>query len=234
VKNLKGEIMIAFITRIPLITFLLCCAVLKSCGNGQEEPKHTANKEPSTMNSSAKSDTATFGGGCFWCIEAVFQQLDGVEQVTSGYAGGTKANPTYEEVCTGNTGHAEVCRIIFDPEKIGYTDLLEAFFSAHDPTTLNRQGPDAGTQYRSAIFYHSESQKELAEKYKTALNGSGKFSASIVTEITPLSHFYPAEDYHQNYYKQNSRAAYCQFVIRPKLDKFTKEFKAKLKHEAGK
>ena len=212
-----------------MIAILLCCAVLTSCGTGREEAKHNANKDQSNMNSSPKADTATFGGGCFWCIEAVFQQLDGVQQVTSGYAGGTTAKPTYEEVCSGSTGHAEVCRITFDPEKIGYTDLLEAFFSAHDPTTLNRQGPDAGTQYRSVIFYNSESQKELAEKYRTALDGSGKFSAAIVTEISPLTQFYPAEDYHQNYYRQNSRAPYCQYVIRPKLDKFTKEFKAKLK-----
>ena len=181
------------------------------------------------MESAGSLDTATFGAGCFWCVEAVFQQLEGVRSVVSGYAGGTVANPTYQAVCTGSTGHAEVCEIIYDPTVIGFADLLQAFFMSHDPTTLNRQGNDAGTQYRSAIFYHSDEQRALAEKYKEELDRSGTFKDPIVTEIVPFDVFYKAENYHQNYYNENGSQPYCQYVIRPKLDKFTKEFKDKLK-----
>jgi peptide-methionine (S)-S-oxide reductase len=176
-----------------------------------------------------KTDTATFATGCFWCTEAVFEQLKGVLSVTSGYTGGTTKNPTYREVCTGTTGHAEACQIIYDPSVISYDELLEAFWAAHDPTTLNRQGADQGTQYRSAIFYYNEKQKELAESYKSKLNAEKAFDKPIVTEISPATVFYKAEDYHQNYYDLNGNAPYCTYVIAPKLEKFRKVFKDKLK-----
>lgn len=176
-----------------------------------------------------QTDTATFGAGCFWCVEAVFQELNGVLSVTSGYMGGQVKNPTYKEVCTGQTGHAEVAQIVYDPSKISFAELLEVFWQTHDPTTLNRQGADVGTQYRSAIFYHSPEQQEEAERYKKELNASGAWDKPIVTEISAAEVFYPAEDYHQNYYNQNGEAAYCQFVIRPKVDKFKKVFGEKLK-----
>ncbi|HXB40741.1 MAG TPA: peptide-methionine (S)-S-oxide reductase MsrA [Bacteroidia bacterium] len=173
-------------------------------------------------------DTATFGAGCFWCVEAVFQQLKGVVKVTSGYSGGETKNPTYYEVCSGSTGHAEVCQIVYDPKQISFKELLEAFWQTHDPTTYNRQGNDIGTQYRSAIFYHNEEQKKLAEQYKTELDRSGAFEKPIITSIEPYKVFYSAEDYHQNYYNQNQDAPYCSFMIKPKLDKFKKAFKDKL------
>ncbi|MCO4291613.1 peptide-methionine (S)-S-oxide reductase MsrA [Solitalea sp. MAHUQ-68] len=175
------------------------------------------------------TDTVTFGAGCFWCVEAVFQQLKGVKSVESGYSGGETDNPTYKEVCTGETGHAEVAQIVYDPKVISFPELLEAFWGSHDPTTLNRQGADQGTQYRSVIFYHDQEQKELAEKYKKELDASGAFRGPIVTEIAPFTKFYKAEDYHQNYYNLNGNAPYCQFVIAPKLEKFKKVFKDKLK-----
>ncbi|MDP2207647.1 MAG: peptide-methionine (S)-S-oxide reductase MsrA [Bacteroidota bacterium] len=162
-------------------------------------------------------EKATLGGGCFWCTEAVFQTLPGVVSVISGYSGGSKVNPTYEEICTGKTGHAEVVEITFDPAKISYEKLLDVFWKAHDPTTLNRQGADVGTQYRSGIFYHNQKQKISAEKSK--LEAQRQFDDTIVTEIKPLVHFYPAEEYHQNYFEKNPDAAYCKFVIRPKLEK---------------
>ena len=172
------------------------------------------------------TDTATFGAGCFWCVEAIFQQLNGVISVKSGYEGGLRANPSYEQVCSGATGHAEVCQIVFDPKKINYKTLLQAFWESHDPTTLNRQGADVGTQYRSVIFYHSTEQKETAEFYKNELNNSKAFDNEIITEISPAQTFYEAEKYHQNYYNQNADQPYCQFVIRPKLAKFQKAFEA--------
>lgn len=174
------------------------------------------------------TDTATFGAGCFWCVEAIFQQLNGVIAVKSGYEGGLRENPSYEQVCSGATGHAEVCQIIFDPKKINYKTLLQAFWESHDPTTLNKQGADVGTQYRSVIFYHSAEQKESAEFYKNELNNSKAFDKEIVTEISPAQTFYEAEQYHQNYYNQNSDQPYCQFVIRPKLAKFQKAFEAQI------
>jgi peptide-methionine (S)-S-oxide reductase len=163
------------------------------------------------------SEKATFGAGCFWCVEAVFERLPGVESVVAGYAGGTKANPTYEEVCTGQTGHAEVAQITFNPLKITFGEILDWFWKAHDPTTLNRQGADVGTQYRSVIFYHNEEQRKIAEQSKT--QAQKNFDNSIVTELQPLKAFYPAENYHQDYYKNNPSAPYCTFVIRPKLKK---------------
>ena len=176
-----------------------------------------------------KLEVTTLGAGCFWCVEAVFQNLDGVESVVSGYAGGQIKNPSYREVTTGNTGHAEVAQIKYDPKKITFDELLEVFWQTHDPTTLNRQGADSGTQYRSAIFYHNEEQQLLAEKYKKKLDESGAFESPIVTEITALDKFYVAEDYHQNYYNLNSDQPYCSFVIVPKLEKLQRVFKDKLK-----
>jgi peptide-methionine (S)-S-oxide reductase len=171
---------------------------------------------------------ATFGAGCFWCVEAVFQKLKGVTEVLPGYSGGHKANPTYKEVCEGTTGHAEVAQITYDPNQISFTDLLEVFWKTHDPTTLNRQGNDVGTQYRSVIYYHDPEQMTLAQSMKTELDKLKLWPNPIVTEIVPLTEFYPAEDYHVNYYNQHQEQPYCQFVIRPKLDKFYKAFKDKL------
>lgn len=171
----------------------------------------------------------TLGAGCFWCTEAVFQRLEGVEKVISGYAGGIIPNPTYKQICTGTTGHAEVINVFFDPKKISLESLLEVFWATHDPTTLNRQGGDAGPQYRSAIFYHNETQKEIASKHIAELNGSKIFDNPIVTEITAFTNFYPAENYHQDYFKLNGMQPYCQFVVRPKVEKLKKYFGEKLK-----
>ena len=172
---------------------------------------------------------ATFGAGCFWCVEAVFQQLKGVHSVTSGYMGGKTVSPTYEQVCSGRTGHAEVIQIEFDPSEITFTELLEVFWKTHDPTTLNRQGADIGTQYRSAVFYHDESQREIAEQLKSKLNTEGAFPKPVVTEIVEASEMYVAEQYHQNYFNLNQGNPYCQAVIPPKLEKLRKVFGNKLK-----
>lgn len=172
-------------------------------------------------------ELATFGGGCFWCTEAVFQQLEGVESVVSGYSGGTVKNPSYEEVCTGRTGHAEVVQIYYNPEKIGYEELLEVFFKTHDPTTLNRQGNDRGSQYRSIVFYHSEEQKATVERIKAKLDAADIWNEPIVTEIVPFSEFFPAEDYHQNFFIKNPNQGYCRLIIRPKLQKFKEIFLSK-------
>jgi peptide-methionine (S)-S-oxide reductase len=175
----------------------------------------------STQNQhSGSTETATLGGGCFWCLEAMFKTLDGVIQVTSGFAGGLTDNPTYKQVCSGQTGHAEVIQVKFDPERISYGRLLEAFWLAHDPTTLNRQGPDVGTQYRSIILYHDDTQKKTAEQSR--LLTAQRIKVPVVTQIVPLKQFYPAEDYHQDYFRLNPNAPYCSAVIRPKLDKFKK------------
>lgn len=171
---------------------------------------------------------ATLAGGCFWCLEAVYLEVEGVEEVVSGYTGGTVPNPTYEQVCTGTTGHAEVIQITFDPDVLSYRDLLEIFFSIHDPTTLNRQGADVGTQYRSAIFYHSPEQQEIVEEMIDELGASNRWGQPIVTGVEPLEAFYPAEDYHQGYYEKHPRRGYCQMVIAPKLVKFRKKFVARL------
>ncbi|HLT24750.1 MAG TPA: peptide-methionine (S)-S-oxide reductase MsrA [Ignavibacteria bacterium] len=169
-------------------------------------------------------DTATFGAGCFWCVEAIFQNLEGVYSVESGYSGGTVDNPSYEQVCTGTTGHAEVARITFDPNVISFETLLNVFFRTHDPTTKDRQGADVGTQYRSAVFYNSEDQKETAERVKAEVEAAGVWSDPIVTEITPISNYYKAEDYHQDYYNNNPNKGYCSAVIYPKLKKFYEQF----------
>lgn len=178
---------------------------------------------------SANLETITLGAGCFWCVEAVFQRIEGVVKVESGYSGGFKENPTYEEVCSETTGHAEVCQITYDKTKVSFESILEVFFGTHDPTTLNRQGNDVGTQYRSAIFYHTPEQKNIAEKVIQTLNQEKVFSKPIVTEVTEFKKFYVAEDYHQNYYNQNGSQSYCYFVIRPKIEKLQKVFKDKLK-----
>jgi methionine-S-sulfoxide reductase len=176
-------------------------------------------------------ETITLAGGCFWCVEAVFQELKGVESVTSGFMGGRDENVTYEQVCSGETGHAEVAQIVFDPAQVDLSQVLEVFFRTHDPTTLNRQGADVGTQYRSAIFCHTEEQLETARQIKQRLEEEQVFDAPIVTEIVPADTFYPAEDYHQDYYSRNARQGYCQAVIVPKLEKFRKVFKDLLKEE---
>ncbi len=199
------------------------------------EGKLTNEKPFETMNTSDNRttasglDTATFGAGCFWCTEAQFQQLEGVVKVQSGYSGGQVDNPTYKQVCSGTTGHAEVTNVYYDPSKISFDELLAAFWQSHDPTQLNRQGNDVGTQYRSVIFYHNAEQKEKAESYKQKLNEEHAYDKPVVTEISPFTKFYVAEDYHQNYYNENGNEPYCRFVIQPKLEKFQKVFKDKLK-----
>lgn len=198
-------------------TVSLClAAVLPALRAG--EPKTNA---PSPMKTTNQLERATLGGGCFWCMEAVFERVPGVRAVTSGYAGGHTVNPTYKQVCTGETGHAEVVQIEYDPAQVTFEQLLELFWKAHDPTSLNRQGADVGTQYRSVIFYENERQKAAAEKSRA--EAARRFSKPIVTEIAPLKAFYPAETYHQDYYRKNPDAAYCRMVIRPKLEKLSHE-----------
>ncbi|MCG8311092.1 MAG: peptide-methionine (S)-S-oxide reductase MsrA [Cytophagales bacterium] len=187
-------------------------------------------KKAKSMINDSELELATFGAGCFWCVEAIFQRVDGVEKVVSGYSGGHVKNPTYKEVCGGATGHAEVCQLSYDPSKVSYEELLEVFWQTHDPTTLNRQGNDVGTQYRSAVFYHNEAQKKLALAYKEKLNNAKIFDDPIVTEITPFEKMYVAEDYHQNYFNENGSQPYCSIVIQPKVEKFEKVFKDKLKN----
>jgi peptide-methionine (S)-S-oxide reductase len=177
----------------------------------------------------AGEEIATLGGGCFWCLEAVFEQLQGVRQVESGYAGGHTANPTYREVCKGDTGHAEVVQVTFDPGVVGYSDLLDVFFATHDPTTLNRQGHDCGTQYRSIILYHSPQQQEIAQQKIAELNQAGIWKEPIVTQVVPLEKFYRAEAYHQEYFRHNPSQPYCQAVVAPKVVKFRKQFAGRLK-----
>jgi len=198
---------------------------LASCA---ERNTQTTNMSEAKISASP-TDTASFGTGCFWCTEAIFQRLNGVVKVISGYSGGSVPNPTYEEVSTGTTGHAECCQVVYDPSVISYDELLEVFWKTHDPTTLNRQGNDVGTQYRSVIFYHSPEQKEKAEHYRAALNDSGAFNKPIVTAIEPYKNFYSAEDYHQKYFDYNPGQMYCRLVIAPKVEKFEKVFKNKLK-----
>ncbi len=203
-------------TRIVLLAWTSCLdtkteRVVKNDGNEADAPK--------------AAQIATFGGGCFWCVEAVFELVDGVKDVVSGYAGGSKPNPTYEEIRTGETGHAEVVRITFDPTVVCYAELLDLFGRCHDPTSLNRQGADVGTQYRSAVMYHDDVQRAAAEKWKAALND--ELSEPVVTEITAAPTFYPAEEYHQDYFHRNPNQSYCAFVIRPKLDKLKPDEDAK-------
>lgn len=209
-----------FIYRI--LTLLICSSIVISC-------KDSVSKNNQENNMNKNLEVATFGSGCFWCTEAIFERVKGVQSVISGYSGGTTDNPTYEEVCSGITGHAECTQIYFDPSVITYDELLEIFWKTHDPTTLNRQGNDIGTQYRSVIFYHNEEQKRKAEFYKKKLEEEKIWEKPIVTEIVEFKKFYPAEDYHQNYYERNPNQGYCAFVITPKIEKFEKIFKEKLK-----
>lgn len=199
-----------------------------SCG---QKKNQSDNKMTDEVKNNPGLELATFGSGCFWCTEAIFLNVEGVEKVESGYSGGKVKNPTYKEICSGLTGHAEVVQLTYDPKKITYEALLEIFWQTHDPTTLNRQGADEGTQYRSVVFYHDEHQKELAHFYKHKLDEAKAFNNPIVTEISPYTVFYKAEDYHQNYYSLNRNAPYCSYVIQPKLEKFKKAFKEKLKKQ---
>lgn len=213
----------------PFIPILLLVALaFNACAQKKEKP--VVFTGPATTSKLNKMDTATFANGCFWCTEAIFQDVKGVQSVKSGYTDGKTKDPTYEEVSSGNTGYAEALQIVYDPSVISYDELLEIFWKTHDPTTLNRQGADVGTQYRSGIYYRSEAEKEKAEHYKKELDKSGAFNNPIVTEIKPFTAFYAAEDYHQNYFNNNeSKNPYCTMVIRPKVDKFRKVFKDKLK-----
>jgi peptide-methionine (S)-S-oxide reductase len=217
-----------------MFTQALVSLTFWSCALRENPQKNMSNDlMANSLTSSTESratDTATLGTGCFWCTEAIFQQLKGVLKVTSGYSGGEQVNPTYKDVSTGTTGHAEVIQIVYDPAELTFDELLEVFWQTHDPTTLNRQGNDVGPQYRSAIFYHNDEQKAKAEKYKKDLNESGAFEKPIVTEISPYTAFYKAEDYHQDYYNNNGSQPYCYYVIRPKLEKFQKVFKNKIRH----
>ncbi|KQS47701.1 MULTISPECIES: peptide-methionine (S)-S-oxide reductase MsrA [Flavobacterium] len=202
-----------------------------SCQSKEKEQEQLISeiKEPIKMEVEKGLEIATFGGGCFWCTEAIFLELDGVKKVESGYTGGKTENPTYEEVSTGTTGHAEATQITFDPNKISFGELLEIFFATHDPTTLNRQGADIGTQYRSEIFYHNEEQKKLAEDYIKLLDRENTFGKPVVTKVSPAGKFYVAENYHQNYYARNKEKSYCSYVITPKVEKVRKQFAGKLK-----
>jgi peptide-methionine (S)-S-oxide reductase len=212
---------------------LIGAGFFAACANPENPGKSMSNLSNKSITAkgttSLNTDTATFGNGCFWCTEAIFQQLNGVLKVTSGYSGGHVANPTYEQVCAKNTGHAEAIQVVFDPEKISFDELLEVFWQTHDPTTLNRQGNDVGPQYRSVVFYHNETQRERSVYFKEQLDKNGAFGNPIVTAIEPFKIFYVAENYHQNYYNANGSQPYCYFVIKPKLEKFEKAFKDKIR-----
>jgi len=223
-KNKNHFVWLAFV-------ILLANSLLATACSKPTTPKSMTNTNIDTIATLAPEgmEIATFGTGCFWCTEAVFQDIKGVSKAESGYMGGKNANPTYKEVCTGNTGHAECIQVTFDPKVVSYAKLLEVFFTVHDPTTLNRQGADVGTQYRSAIFYHNAEQQKLATEVKAKLDNEKAFSDPIVTEITKATAFYKAEDYHQDYYNLNGGNPYCQMVVKPKVDKFKKVFKEILK-----
>ncbi len=216
---------------MKLIITIFSLFAFIGCNQAQNQTKETKKNSPQKvkMNMNANLEVATFGGGCYWCIEVIFQRLEGVEKVESGFSGGQVKNPTYREVCTGATGHAEVIQITFDTTKISFEEILKVFFTMHDPTTLNQQGNDIGTQYRSAIFYQNEAQKKVSEEIIAALNQAKAYPSPIVTEVTPFDVFYKAEDYHQNYYNDNSGEGYCRYVIQPKIEKFEKVFKDRLK-----
>lgn len=207
---------------IAITALSLLLIVANTFSADAKKPMNTTGQK-----STNATELATIGGGCFWCTEAVFQRIDGVKSVVSGYSGGPKPNPTYKEICTGETGHAEVIQVAFDPKKVSFSEILEVFWLAHDPTTLNRQGNDVGTQYRSVIFFHDEDQKKAAEASKKA--AQPEFKNPIVTEISPFTAFYKAEDYHQNYFNNNTSKPYCQIVIRPKLDKVVEKLSKKKK-----
>jgi len=205
---------------------------MAGCHLAYQFPNPRLRNLPTQIFYMSSTETATFGTGCFWCTEAIFKELKGVISVMPGYSGGYTENPTYKEVCNGNTGYAECAQIVFDPSKLSYEELLEVFWKVHDPTSLNRQGGDVGTQYRSVIFYHSDEQKNLAEKFKTELDRSGAYEKPIVTQIVEMEKFFPAENYHQDYYEFNKdKNPYCSVVIKPKLEKFRKVFAGMLKEE---
>lgn len=215
---------------IKVLHVLVVLTTLVICGSSCAQHQNKDTGMTDTMNTNGiLTDTATFGTGCFWCTEAVFQQLRGVLKVTSGYSGGHVVNPTYEQICNKNTGHAEVIRIVYDPAQITYDELLEVFWQTHDPTTLNKQGNDVGPQYRSVVFYHNEEQRKKTAHYKAELDQSGSWNDKIVTAIEPYKNFYAAENYHQNYYNNNGAQPYCYFVVRPKVETFQKVFKGKLR-----
>ncbi|WP_372367633.1 peptide-methionine (S)-S-oxide reductase MsrA [Candidatus Uabimicrobium sp. HlEnr_7] len=214
-----------------IMLLMVCCLLPLSCQEAVGVVNMDHNEEVKKMND-PKLKTATFGGGCFWCVEAIFQQVKGVHSVISGYSGGVKENPTYNDILSKKTKHAEVCQIKYDPKEVSFSELLEVFWKTHDPTTLNKQGNDVGPQYRSIILYHSDEQKEIAEKYKQKLQDAKAWSNPIVTEIKPLTKFYSAEKYHQNYYSLNPNQGYCAWVIQPKIEKFRKVFKDKLSDKA--
>jgi peptide-methionine (S)-S-oxide reductase len=221
-RNILSNLLLTFF----VLGSLSSCAQKNNSGNSSS----TKNKATTIMDGNAKLDTITFGGGCFWCTEAIFQRLIGVESVASGYSGGKIKTPSYKEVCNGMTGHAECTQIVYDANKISLAEILQVFFKTHDPTTLNKQGGDEGTQYRSVIFYRNEEQKKVAEEIKDGLDKSGAFTDPIVTEVTAFDIFYKAEDYHQNYYNLNKeKNSYCTYVIVPKVEKFEKYFADKLK-----
>ena len=220
---MKKIISYSLLLAIPLLSL----AFTSACNNSGATAKLA---DDSKIEFKGKTDTATFAAGCFWCVEAQFSQLKGVDTVISGFSGGHVKNPTYEEVCTGTTGHAEACNIVYDPSVISFDELLEAFFTAHDPTQLNRQGNDVGTQYRSAIFYHNAAQEKKAEYYIKKLNDVKAYKNNIVTQVVPYTAFYKARDYHQDYYDKNPEQSYCKYVIQPELEKFRKVFKDKLKN----
>jgi peptide-methionine (S)-S-oxide reductase len=231
IKEIIGYRRVMYLRKkIATIGCLLLSSVVYGCANDNHIQKEfTDNKDHYMKNDVLTTDTATFGNGCFWCTEAIFSDLEGVLSAKSGYSGGSVDNPTYKAVCTGATGHAEVVQIIFDPSVITFDVLLEAFWASHDPTTLNRQGNDVGTQYRSVIFYHDEIQAKIARQLKAELNEKKVFPNPIVTEISPFTEFFVAENYHQDYFELNESEPYCQYVIKPKLDKFRKVFSKRLK-----
>lgn len=231
-KTLKN-----FSNRLKLMSFAVCAMALTACGNTNRNTttmETNSSNLDNTRHSSSQAnnegvDTLTLGGGCYWCVEAVYELLDGVLKVESGFSGGFVKNPSYKEVCNGSTGHAEVVQITFDRSKTSLDEILKVFFTVHDPTTLNRQGADIGTQYRSVIFYRNEEQKNAAQSIIKALNTENVYGKSVVTEVKPFEVFYKAEDYHQNYYNQNKSQPYCQMVIQPKIEKFEKLFKERIK-----
>lgn len=219
---------------LPWLLLLAGCARAPATPAGNDPSPHAASAKELHMvsdQSASRLRKATFGSGCFWCTEAVYQELEGVESVVSGYSGGDVENPSYTQVCSGTTGHAEVVQVTYNPEVISYAELLKVFWQTHDPTTPNRQGNDVGPQYRSVVFYHDDDQRQAAEEIKQRLDSSGAFERPIVTEISPLRNFFAAEDYHQDYYLLNGSQPYCTFVIRPKMEKFRKAFADKLKKD---
>lgn len=220
---------LAALSAALLIGVLLTMPENAPAQNAPSDDRPTEEFPAAVADSSNAKALATFGGGCFWCTEAVFEATAGVDSAVSGYSGGDSKNPTYEAVCSGRTGHAEVIQVAYDPATVSYKELLEIFFRTHDPTTLNRQGADVGTQYRSVIYYHNDEQRQVAEEVKASLDASGAFSGPIVTEISPLAEFYPAEPYHQDYFANNPNQGYCRAVIAPKMDKYRKAFADKLK-----